>query len=188
MDLFPQIAIPRDHTAPYHNPRTGLEALFFTVGPFASTDMLFPGTAGDLDLFTDKEVYALSRIGALKSPITITSNPHISIPASRMEPDSSTRKCSQRDSLRHRHPVSSAAGSVEDLDKSEYECSTEPKRITGTDMAWLPSMAYWLTGGFPVSVLAQKSDRLREIGLTNAGTQPRQSVHNPLHFYYLQRL
>ena len=78
MDLFPQIIIPHDHTAPYRNPRTGLEAPFLTVGLFMSTDTLFPGKAGDLDLFTDKEVYTLSRIGALKSPITITSNPHVS--------------------------------------------------------------------------------------------------------------
>ena len=85
-------------------------------------DTLFPGTAGDLDLFTDKEVYTLSRIGALKSPITITSNPLVSMPASSMEPDSSTRKRSQRDSLRCRCPMSSAAGSAEDLGKLEYEC------------------------------------------------------------------
>ena len=55
-------------------------------------DTLFPGTAGDLDLFTDEEVFALTRIGVLKSPITGTSNPHILSPASRMEPDLSTRK------------------------------------------------------------------------------------------------
>ena len=41
-DLFPQIIIPRDHAAPYRDPRTGVEAPFFTVGPFASTDTLFP--------------------------------------------------------------------------------------------------------------------------------------------------
>ena len=35
MDLFPQIVIPHDHTAPYHDTRTGLEAPFLTVGPFA---------------------------------------------------------------------------------------------------------------------------------------------------------
>ena len=131
MDLFPQIVIPRNYAAPYHDSRTGLEAPFLTVGLFVSTDMLFPGTAWDLDLFTDEEVYALSHIGALKSPITITSNPHISTPASWMEPDSSTRKRSQRDSPRCRCPMSSAAGSAEDLGKSEYERSTEPKCITG---------------------------------------------------------
>ena len=93
--------------------------------------MLFPGRAGDLDLFTDEEVYAISHVGALKSPITITSNPHVPTPASKMEPDSSTKKRSQRDSPRHRCPMSSAAGSAEDLGESEYECSTEPKCIAG---------------------------------------------------------
>ena len=148
MDLFPQIIIPCDHAAPYRDPRTGLEAPFLTVGPFASMDMLFPSKAGDLDLFTDKEVYTLSRIGALKSPITITSNPHISTPASRMEPDSSTRKRIQRDSPRCRHPMSSAAGSAEDLDKLEYECSTEPKCITGDRCGMAPKHGISVDWGF----------------------------------------
>ena len=128
---FHRSSFPTIHAAPYRDPRTGLEAPFFTVGPFTSTDTLFPGTAGDLDLFTDEEVYTLSCIGALKSPITVTSNPHVSTPASRMEPDSSTRKRSQRDSPRRRCPMSSATGSAEDLGKSEYERLTEPKCITG---------------------------------------------------------
>ena len=108
-----------------------MEAPFFTVGPFAGTDTLFTGAPGDLNLFTDGEVYALRCIGAVKSPIAITSNPHASAPASWMEPHSSTRKRSQRDSPRHRHPVSLAAGSAEDLGKSEYEHSTVPKHTTG---------------------------------------------------------
>ena len=91
-DLFPQIVVPHDHAAPYSDPQSGGEAPFFTVGPFTSMDTLFPSTAGDLDLFTDKEVSALTHIGVLQSPITSTSNPHIPSPASRMEPDSSTRK------------------------------------------------------------------------------------------------
>ena len=101
------------------------------MGPFASADKLFSGAAGDLDLFTNEEVYALSRIGALKSPISGTSNPHIPTPTSRMEPDSSVRKQGHRDSPRRRRPVSSATGSLEDLGKSEYERAAEPKRITG---------------------------------------------------------
>ena len=138
MDLFAQIVIPRNHAVPYCNSRTGLEAPFLAVGPFTSTDTLFPSTAGDLDLFTDEEVYALSHIGALKSPITVTSNPHISTPASRVEPNLSTRKHSQRDSRRRRRPVSSAAGSAEDLGKSEYERSTQPKCITGDGCGMAP--------------------------------------------------
>ena len=129
-DLFPEIVIPHDHVAPYRNPQTGLEAPLFTVGLFASTDMLFPGTPGDLDLFTNEEVYALARIGSLKSPITGAPNVDVPTPTSRMEPDPSTRKQIHQDSLRHRHPVYSAAGSLEDLDKSEYEHAAEFNRIT----------------------------------------------------------
>ena len=51
---------PRPCMAPYRDPRSGVEAPFFTMGLFASTDTLFPGTAGDLDLFTDEEVFALT--------------------------------------------------------------------------------------------------------------------------------
>ena len=47
-ELFPQIVVPRDHVAPYRDPRTGEDVPFVTVGPFASPDTLFPGTAGDL--------------------------------------------------------------------------------------------------------------------------------------------
>ena len=91
-DLFPQIVIPCDHVAPYCEPRSGVEAPFFTVGPLASTDMLFSGAAGDLNLFTDEEVFTLARIGILKSPRAGTFNPHVPSPASRMEQDSTTRK------------------------------------------------------------------------------------------------
>ena len=54
-DLLPQIMVPRGPAAPYSEPRSGGEAPFFTVGPLVSTDMLFPGAAGDLDLFTDRK-------------------------------------------------------------------------------------------------------------------------------------
>ena len=90
---------------------------------------------------------------------------------------------SQRDSPRHRSPVSSAAGSAEDLDKSEYERSTEPKCITGDGCGMAPKHGISVDGGFLVSILAQKSDGLREVGLANAGAQPHQSILNPLHFY-----
>ena len=105
-DLFPQIVVPHDHMAPYCDPQMGEEVPFFTIGPFVSTDTLFPGTAGDLDLFTNEEVIALTNVGVLKSPITGTSTPQLPSLASRMEPDSSTRKQDYRDSPRsHRHPV-----------------------------------------------------------------------------------
>ena len=51
--FIPEIIVPHGHVAPYSDPQSGVEAPFFTVGPFTSTDMLFPGTAGDLDLYTD---------------------------------------------------------------------------------------------------------------------------------------
>ena len=130
-DLFPQIVVPRDHAAPYCDPWSGGEAPFFTVGLFTSTDTLFPGAAGDLDLFTDEEVFTLTHIGVLKSPITGTSNPHVPSPASRMEPDSSTRKRGYRDPLSCRCPVSVATGSCEDLGKLQHKCVASRKCITG---------------------------------------------------------
>ena len=42
-NIIPEIEVPRGHAAPYCNPRSGVEAPFFTMGPFASTDTLFPG-------------------------------------------------------------------------------------------------------------------------------------------------
>ena len=126
--LFPQIVIPCNHAALYHDPRTGMEAPFFTVGPFASLDMLFLSTAGDLDLFTDGEVYTLRMHWCIEiSNSCHLQSPHIN---TCLLDGESTRKRSQRDSLRRRHPVSSAAGSAEDLGKSEYERFTEPKCIT----------------------------------------------------------
>ena len=62
------------------------------MGLFTSTDMLFPGAAGDLDLFTDIKVSSLVRIGLLKPPITGTWDPHAASPASKVEPASSSRK------------------------------------------------------------------------------------------------
>ena len=120
-DLLPQIMVPRGHVAPYSDPRSGGEAPFFTVGPFASMDMLFLSAAGDLDLFTGVEITTLTQLGVLKSPSTGTSNPHVPSPAFKMEPDSSIRKRGYRGSPSHRHPVSAAAGSFEDLDKLEHE-------------------------------------------------------------------
>ena len=39
-DLFPEIVVPWNHAAPYHDPKTGKEAPFITMGPF-SKDTLF---------------------------------------------------------------------------------------------------------------------------------------------------
>ena len=42
-NVIPEIEVPRCHSAPYYNHQTGVEVPFFTMGPFARTDTLFPG-------------------------------------------------------------------------------------------------------------------------------------------------
>ena len=69
-NIIPEIEVPRGHSAPYYNPPTGVEAPFFTMGPFASTDTLFPGTPGDLDLYMDMEISGLENIGLLEPSVT----------------------------------------------------------------------------------------------------------------------
>ena len=91
-DLFPQILIPRNHATPYRDPQTGEDAPFVTVGPFASTDTLFHGSAGDLELYTAEEVVVLRNAGVFKSSITSPSTPKLPSLASKVEPDFSTRK------------------------------------------------------------------------------------------------
>ena len=75
-NIIPEIEVPHGHSAPYYNPRTGVEAPFFTMGPFASTDTLFPGTPGDLDLYTDMEISGLENIGLLELNHECTRSPH----------------------------------------------------------------------------------------------------------------
>ena len=128
-DLFPQIIVPCDHAAPYCDPRSGEEVPFFTIGPFASMDTLFPGTVGDLDLFTDEEVIALTNVGVFRSAITSASTPQSPSLASRMEPVLSARKQDYRDSPSHRCPVTAAARSHEDLGKSEHEHEAARKQL-----------------------------------------------------------
>ena len=64
-NIVPEIEVPRGHSAPYYNPRTGVEAPFFTMGPFASTDTLFPSTPGDLDM----EISCLKNVGLLETSV-----------------------------------------------------------------------------------------------------------------------
>ena len=45
-NIIPEIEVPRCHSAPYYNHQTGVEAPFFTMGPFARTDTLFPVRPG----------------------------------------------------------------------------------------------------------------------------------------------
>ena len=97
------------------------------MGPFASTDTLFPSAPGDLDLYTDMEISGLENIGLLEPSITSARDPHTVSSASKAEAAPYIKKWGNRDSPGHRHPVSMAAGSREDLDKSEHECKAERK-------------------------------------------------------------
>ena len=74
-DLFPQIVIPCNHVTPYCVPKTGEEAPFITVGPFASKDTLFHSVARDLELCTTEEVITLRNVGIFKSSGTSQPTP-----------------------------------------------------------------------------------------------------------------
>ena len=76
-DLYPQILIPHNYVTPYCDPQTGEDAPFVTIGPFMSMDTLFHGTAGDLELYTAKEVIALRNTRIFKSSNTSPSTPKL---------------------------------------------------------------------------------------------------------------
>ena len=90
------------------------------MGPFASTDTLFPGTPGDLDLCTDMEISELQTIGLLEPPVMHVHAiliPHL-LPRWKQPCPSK----SETETLQVvRRPVSTAAGSHEELNKSEQE-------------------------------------------------------------------
>ena len=90
--LFPQILIPHNHVTPYRDPQMGEDVPFVTVGPFASMDTLFPGSAGNPDLYTDEEVIVLMNAGVFKSSISSLSTPKLPSLTRKVESDSSTRK------------------------------------------------------------------------------------------------
>ena len=71
-DLFPEIVILHNQAEPYHDAKTGKEAPFITVGPFASRDTLFCGVAGDLELYTAEEVITLRNVGVFKSSSSVS--------------------------------------------------------------------------------------------------------------------
>ena len=62
------------------------------MGPFASTDTLFPGAPGDLDLYTDMEISGLEKVGLLEPSITRTRDPHTASSASKAETALSIKK------------------------------------------------------------------------------------------------
>ena len=128
-NVIPEIEVPHCHSAPYYNHQTGVEAPFFTMGPFARTDTLFPGAPGDLDLYTDMEIYCLKNIGILEQSVTSARDPRAAPSSSKAEAAPSVKKREDKDSPRRRRSVSAAAGSREDLDKSEHEREAERKRL-----------------------------------------------------------
>ena len=128
-NVIPEIEVPRGHSAPYYNRQTGVEAPFFTMGPFASTDTLFPGASGDLDLYTDMEISCLKNIGILESSVTSARDPRTASSSSKAEAAPSVKRRDDRDSPGRRRPVSVAAGSRKDLDKPEHEHEAERKRL-----------------------------------------------------------
>ena len=128
-NVIPEIEVPRCHSAPYYNHQTGVEAPFFTMGPFTRTDTLFPGAPGDLDLYTDMEIYCLKNIGILEPSVASARDPRAASSSSKAEAAPSVKKREDRDSLHRRRSVSAAAGSREDLDKSEHEREAERKRL-----------------------------------------------------------
>ena len=128
-NVIPEIEVPHCHSAPYYNHQTGVEAPFFTMGPFARTDTLFPGVPGDLDLYTDMEIFCLKNIGMLEQSVTSARDPRTAPSSSKAEAAPSVKKREDKDSPRRRRSVSAAAGSREDLDKSEHEREAERKRL-----------------------------------------------------------
>ena len=75
-DLF-QIVVPCNHVTLYHDPKTGEEAPFVTIGPFTSKDMPFCSIARDLELYTTEEVIILRNPGIFKSSSTSQSSPKL---------------------------------------------------------------------------------------------------------------
>ena len=69
-----------------------MEAPFFMVGPFASTDTLFPGAAGDLDLYTDMEISGLVKVGLLEPSNASACDPHTASSGSKVETTLSIKK------------------------------------------------------------------------------------------------
>ena len=148
-DLVPEIVIPHNHTEPYSDLKTGKEAPFVTIGPFASRDMLFRSITGDLELYTAEEVITLWNMGIFKSsssasqslpklPSFASLGQSLSSPTSlkvtshspKIKPDSSSKKQDQKGSSKsHKHPVSAADGSCADLEKSKREREADHRRM-----------------------------------------------------------
>ena len=107
---------------PFPDPQSGIIPPIFNVGNFASTDTLFTGAAGDLDLFTDMEISSLARVGFLKPPITSICDTPAALASS-----SGKQDCGDSPGHHHCHLVSAVAGSHEDLNRADKECEAVRK-------------------------------------------------------------
>ena len=76
------------------------------MGPFASTDTLFPGAPGDLDLYTDMEISCLKNVGILETSGASARDPRTVSSASKAEAAPSIKRRDDRDSPGCRRPVS----------------------------------------------------------------------------------
>ena len=118
-DLFPQITVPQAHAVPFPNPLTGIVPSSIDMGPFASMDKLFTGTAGDLDLFTDMEISGLVHVGLLEPSVAGRHD----TPAAPVGSVLSSGGQGPRDSPSHgcHRRISVAAGSQDELDRPGHE-------------------------------------------------------------------
>ena len=111
------------------------------MGPFSSKDMLFPGIARDLELYTTEEVMSLRSAGILKSSSgaslslsklsllaylaqiqSAPATPKVIPGSPKAEPDSSSKRWDHTSPLKsQKSPVSVAAGSTAALEKSDVQ-------------------------------------------------------------------
>ena len=119
------------------------------MGPFTSKDTLFRSVAGDLELYTAEEVFTLKNAGIFKSSSSASQsipklpslaslgqalssppNPKVTPNSPKVEPVSSSKKRDHKGSSKsHKHPVSVAAGSHADLEKSKQQCEAACKQL-----------------------------------------------------------
>ena len=144
-DLFLVISILYNHAVSYHDPKTGEEAPFMTMGPFAMRDTLFWGITRELEQYTAEEVITLRNVGIFKSSssgskslpklpsltslgqvLSSPTSPKVIPHSPKIEPDSSSKKRDHTSSSKsHKHPVSVAAGSSTALENSEWDHDAE---------------------------------------------------------------
>ena len=184
-NIIPEIEVPRCHSTPYYDHQTGVEAPFFTMGPFACTDTLFPSTPGDVDLYMDMEIYCLKKhwdIGAVSHQRTRSSRSTIFFQGRGSPVRQEARR--QRFSASPGVLLVRRPGSREDLDKSEHEREAERKRLCweidverSQSASRDPSRGLKRSGATdaedPAECPHPKDHRTKEGGLANVGVQTR---------------